>query len=314
VIMLNPADIIVGDRPRALDRESVERLKESISRIGLKTPISVRSSAQGWTVVAGRHRLAACIELGINQIAVVAETGSELEARLWEIAENLHRAGESCDQADDKLDQVGPVSELIPARGGRGRQGGVRAAACELGISRTDTSRAVQRVDRIAPAVREALRDIPEIADNGVELDALAVLPAEQQAAAVAAVQNGGAPSVRAAIATSAQPTGHEAANADNPLDAILEQIRWLGENQRESLWDALAGQWHEEISRAFACRLLGTEELRRREALSAGTTPRHPDVRDGPVLAINGPFCERVYAIGSLEWAEQQRRQENGV
>ena len=63
VIMLNPADIIVGDRPRALDRESVERLKESISRIGLKTPISVRSSAQGWTVVAGRHRLAACIEL-----------------------------------------------------------------------------------------------------------------------------------------------------------------------------------------------------------------------------------------------------------
>ena len=337
VIMLNPADIIVRDRLRALDRESVERLKESISSIGLKTPISVRSSGQGWTLVAGRHRLAACIELGINQIAVVAETGSELEARLWEIAENLHRAeltaleraehisqwiklrgewgaGESCDQADDKLDRVGPVSELIPARGGRARKGGVRAAARELGISRTDASRAVQRVDRIAPAVREALRDIPEIADNGVELDALAVLPAEQQAAAVAAVQNGGAPSVRAAIATSAQPTGHEAANADNPLDAILEQIRWLGENQRESLWDALAGQWHEEISRAFACRLLGTEELRRREALSAGTTPRHPDVRDGPVLAINGPFCERVYAIGSLEWAEQQRRQENGV
>lgn len=155
--------------------------------------------------------------------------------------------------------------------------------------------RAVQRVDRIAPAVREALRDIPEIADNGVELDALAALPAEQQAAAVAAVQNGGAPSVRAAIATSAQPTAHEAANADNPLDAILEQIRRLGENERESLWDALAGQWHEEISRAFACRLLKTDELRRREALSACATPSHPDVTGGPVQAINGPVCERV-------------------
>jgi len=233
LIVLNPADIIVGDRLRALDRESVERLKESISRIGLKTPISVRSSSQGWTLVAGRHRLAACIELGTNQIQVVVETSSELEARLWEIAENLHRAeltaleraehisrwiklrGErgaeaSCDQADDKLDQVGPVSELIPARGGRGREGGVRAAARELGISRTAALRAVQRVDRISPAVREALRDIPEIADNGVELDALAALPAEQQAAAVGAVQNGGAPSARAAIATSAQPTGHK--------------------------------------------------------------------------------------------------------
>jgi hypothetical protein len=108
------------------------------------------------------------------------------------------------------------------------------------------------------------------------------------------------------AIATSAQPTANEAANADNSLDAILEQIRRLGENQRESLWDALAGQWHEEISRAFACRLLKTDELRRREALSAGTTPSHPDVG-------GGPFCERVSAIGSREWAEQQRRRENG-
>jgi ParB-like nuclease domain len=337
MIVLNPGGIIVGDRLRALDRESIKRLKESISRIGLKTPISVQSSAQGWTLVAGRHRLAACIELGINQIPVVTEAGSELEARLWEIAENLHRAeltaleraehisqwiklrgergaGRSGDQADDKPDQVGPVSELIPARGGRGREGSVRAAARELGISRTDALRAVQRVDRIAPAVREALRDIPEIADNGVELDALAALPAEQQAAAVAAVQNGGAPSVRAAIATSAHPTAHEAANADNPLDATLEQIRRLGDNERESLWDALAGQWHEEIGRAFACRLLKTDEFRRREALSAGATPSHPDVGGGPVQAINGPVCERTYAIGSIQWAEQQRRPQNGV
>jgi hypothetical protein len=147
---------------------------------------------------------------------------------------------------------------------------------------------------------------------TGVELDALAALPAEQQAAAVAAVQNGDAPSVRAAIATSAQPTAHEAANAD-PLDAILEQIRRLGENEPESLWDALAGQWHEEISRAFAGRLLKTNELRQ-EALSAGATPSHPNVRGGAVQAINGLFCERVYAIGSLEGAEQQRRPQNGV
>jgi hypothetical protein len=76
----------------------------------------------------------------------------------------------------------------------------LRAAARELGISRTDARRAVHRVHLIAREVREALRDVPEIADN--ELDALAALPAEQQAAAVAAVRNGTAPNVRAAIAT----------------------------------------------------------------------------------------------------------------
>ena len=97
--------------------------------------------------------------------------------------------GRSHDQADDKLGQLGPVSglekpaQVVPpsAGGGRGREGGVRAAARELGISRTDARRAVHRVHRIAPAVREALRDMPEIADNGAELDALATLPAEQQ-------------------------------------------------------------------------------------------------------------------------------------
>ena len=55
-------------------------------------------------------------------------------------------------------------------------------------------------------------------------------------------------------------------------------------------------------------------DETQRREALSACATPSHPDVRGGPVQPINGPFCERVYAVGSVEWAEQQRRQQNGV
>jgi hypothetical protein len=161
------------------------------------------------------------------------------------------------------------------AGGGRGREGGVRAAAREFGISRTDARRAAHRAHSIAPAVREALRDMPEIADNGAELDALAALPAEQQAAAVAAVKSGGAPNVRVAAAATARPTLSAAADADNPHKP--------GETQR-------------------------------REALNSGATPSHPDVRGGPVQPINGPSCERVYAIGSVEWVEQQRRRANGV
>ena len=111
---LSPADIVVGDRLRALDRESVERLKESISRIGLKTPVSVRSSGQGWTLVSGRHRLEACIELGMDKILVVAETGPELDARLWEIAENLHRAELTA------LERAEHISLWIRLRGERG--------------------------------------------------------------------------------------------------------------------------------------------------------------------------------------------------
>ena len=111
---VRPGDIIVGDRLRALDRDSVERLKESISRIGLKTPISVRSSEQGWRLVSGRYRLEACIELGMDEIPVVAEMGSELDARLWEIAENLHRAELNA------LERAEHISQWIRLRGERG--------------------------------------------------------------------------------------------------------------------------------------------------------------------------------------------------
>jgi len=78
---------------------------------------------------------------------------------LWIGLRGERGEGRPYGQADDKLGQVGPVSALDkaaqaarpPARGGRGRGGGVRAAARELGISRTDARRAVHRVHCIAP-------------------------------------------------------------------------------------------------------------------------------------------------------------------
>ena len=118
---------------------------------------------------------------------------------------------------------------------------------------------------------------------------------------------------MRAAIATTAQLTLCAADNADSPLDARLEQIRRLGEGDRERPWEAVADQWHEEISRALTCRL---RQCPRPGAnnMSACVTPSHSDVRGGPVQPIYDPFCERIYAVGSAGWAEQQRRQENGV
>jgi hypothetical protein len=40
--MVDPDEIIVGERRRGLNRDTVDELKVSIARIGLKTPISVR--------------------------------------------------------------------------------------------------------------------------------------------------------------------------------------------------------------------------------------------------------------------------------
>jgi uncharacterized ParB-like nuclease family protein len=92
--VLRVEQILVGDRLRGLNPCTVAGLKESITAIGLRTPISVRylSDEEGYGLVAGRHRLQACIELGMTEIEAREESGTELDARLWEIDENLCRA------------------------------------------------------------------------------------------------------------------------------------------------------------------------------------------------------------------------------
>jgi N6-adenosine-specific RNA methylase IME4 len=59
--------------------------------------------------------------------------------------------------------------------------------------------RDVRRASKIPQDVRDDIRDIESIADSGVELDALASMPEEEQREAVALVKSGEAKSVRKA-------------------------------------------------------------------------------------------------------------------
>ncbi len=86
--------------------------------------------------------------LGISQHLTPQPSG-----RLWEIAENLHRAeltaleraehiAEWVRLTEQKLAQVAPVSERGRVEG-RGNKGGINAATRELGIDRSEAQRAV---------------------------------------------------------------------------------------------------------------------------------------------------------------------------
>src|SRR5215471_13617828 len=93
--LLNPNDIIIGERLRPLDAEWVAKLERSIAAIGLQTPITVRY-ATGYlddkpTLVVGVHRLQAVKNLSWTEIPVHVFDGTEREARMWEISENLDR-------------------------------------------------------------------------------------------------------------------------------------------------------------------------------------------------------------------------------
>ena len=92
--------VIVAGIHRESDPEMVTSLAQSMSTIGLKTPITIRvrktelSPDRTHTehlLVAGRHRLEAAKSLGWTEIDTFVLDGDDTDARLWEIAENLHR-------------------------------------------------------------------------------------------------------------------------------------------------------------------------------------------------------------------------------
>ena len=105
--------IIAGANPlRPLDNEEVKRLAASMKQIGLMTPITVRYHADipapdgaydSYELIAGRHRLAAAVSLGWESIDAIEIVCSDVDAKLWEIAENLHRAELTKLQRDEQV-------------------------------------------------------------------------------------------------------------------------------------------------------------------------------------------------------------------
>lgn len=164
---------VVGDR-RPLNMDAVNRLAESIQKIGLQTPITVRLTdvfdpEEGeydrvYALVAGHHRFAAYKVLGLDRIPAIIRNCTEIEAQLWEIAENLHRAELTALERDEQVAKwvelnAAKVSAQVEAKPQGGRpESGVRAAARELGLEKEDARRAV-KVASLSDEAKEAARE-----------------------------------------------------------------------------------------------------------------------------------------------------------
>lgn len=97
-------NIEVPARKREVDPEAVKTLAASMEKIGLRTPITIRSNDDSMAVlVAGLHRLEAAKSLGWEKIDCFVLDCDEIDAELWEISENLHRAGLSKEQRDEQI-------------------------------------------------------------------------------------------------------------------------------------------------------------------------------------------------------------------
>jgi ParB family chromosome partitioning protein len=215
--------IKIASRRRVLDQAKVDAIADSMDRIGLQTPITVhKADNDEFELGAGLHRHAAAKSLSWTKILCRVVQMDDLSRQLWEIDENLCRAelnelerGEHLAARKKIYEQLYPETRNVNERGGPGRGNKTTAesapvsfthdTASRTGLSERTIQQSIHRAEHIVPEVRDAVRDIPEIAEKGVELDALAKLPPALQAVVVAKVKRGDAPNIRAAAASSAR-------------------------------------------------------------------------------------------------------------
>jgi len=76
---------------RDFDENSLRELSESIRRYGILQPLTVRSTAEGYELIAGERRLRAAKMAGLREVPCLLARSSEEESALLALIENLQR-------------------------------------------------------------------------------------------------------------------------------------------------------------------------------------------------------------------------------
>jgi ParB family chromosome partitioning protein len=225
-----PVDAIeVSDRMRdRRDEDAVTRLMDSIRKIGLQTPISVRWVGDDLMLVAGRHRLEAVRRLGWDSVDCIRMDGTDDEARMWEIAENLHRADLTMLERDEHISEwvrlagMNKGAQFAPPGGNQPNDKGIKAASRELGVERTAAQRAT-KVAAITPEAKAAAKE-NGLDNNQAALLQVAKAPPEEQAAKVEEIAAGkkAAADAKKAERLLAEEEAKEAKKANAATDTVI--------------------------------------------------------------------------------------------
>jgi ParB/RepB/Spo0J family partition protein len=185
VVKVRVSEVAVKGRWRSLKDKQLGILCDSMSKIGLQTPISVRATKEGgFRLVAGRHRLKAAKRLGWKRIDAILMRGRKIDRQLWRDAENLHRTDLT---ALERAEAVTRWAKLVAEKAAQsehpgGKQPhdkGVSKAAKVIGITR-DNVRRSQTIASISSAARKAAAD-GGLADNEAALLKIANESTEDQ-------------------------------------------------------------------------------------------------------------------------------------
>jgi hypothetical protein len=192
----------------------VAELAQSIRAIGLQTPLTCIVRDGQHVLVSGRNRLEALRVIGCEQAPVRVVDFDDVEAQLWRLSENLHRAELTkleydrqivryaellkAKQANETVAAIQPKPKEMPAErvlrqvdakpphlnvGGR-PEGGYRQAARELNIPEATVRRAYQTAS-LSPEAQEAAVETGLDDNRSALLEAAKERTSEAQAATI---------------------------------------------------------------------------------------------------------------------------------
>lgn len=257
VIPMMVAEIRVPDRRRRVDPDQVQVIAESMSQIGLQSPVAVRldpADAVRCELVAGAHRLAAARQLGWPKIDALVVDGTSDELALMEIDENLARAELTpLDRALFLAERREISNRENPApRRGRPRQSGVSKNSANFapisfaeeaggltGLSRRGVYRALEIASGLDRDLAEALQGTP-LAEREGDLHRLSRLDVCEQRRVLERVRDADSPPGKFAdVVDSPLPRPEKAGAARDTLVRAWERCgeedrRWFLERIRK--------------------------------------------------------------------------------
>jgi ParB-like chromosome segregation protein Spo0J len=207
---LDMAVVFPNDHGRKVIPAQVGRLVESLSAIGLKTPITVRACQRfvggqrvdAFEIVTGRHRYEAAVRLQWKEIDGFVMEGEAADIELWEIDENFARAELTDAQRAEhhvRREEILKRKGLVSAGPGQPKKNSEKSselrsyaskAAEDLGVTDRTVRTDLRRGKNITP---EVLAEITGTAlDKGVVLDELAATPRDQQPAKLSEIASRG--------------------------------------------------------------------------------------------------------------------------
>lgn len=249
--------VLVPQRLRDVEEDHAFMIGQSIIRVGLLNPITVRATPRGekaWTLVAGAHRLRGCELAGLKEIDAIVVKADALDGELVEIEENIFRNELS---ALDRAIFVRRYRELWEEKHGKIARGHnnlpnsvnltelaedsaqghfFKRVSERLGLSRSAVERAQFVGQKLTPDLRRALRGTP-IADNQSRLIKLAGLEPERQS--------------KIAVAFSEQPDIDRALDLTDPHAKAKAQVS-AGDKRRATVITNFAGLNPSDRRKAF--------------------------------------------------------------